>query len=62
MNITCKIKGHKWQNELGGYCILTWNGASRCYRCGYEEVRGDDPASWFEYENGPESYGVLKKN
>lgn len=62
MNIKCKIIGHKWTNKYGGYFIQTWDGASICYRCGHTEIKGDDPASWFEYENGPDSYGVLKGN
>jgi hypothetical protein len=59
MNITCSLKGHKWQNELGGYFIDAQTGASICYRCLHEEIRGDDPASWFDYPNGPDSYGEL---
>ena len=59
-NITCILSGHKWKNEYGGYTIQTWDGASVCNRCGYTEIRGDDPASLFDYHNGPDSWGVLK--
>lgn len=58
--LTCKFFGHQWKNEAGGECILTWNGHSRCYRCGYEEDRGMDPASWFDYPGGDtDSWGSL---
>jgi hypothetical protein len=51
--------GHQWHNEYGGCKIITWTGESECYRCGHREVRGDDPASWFKYKNGPDSWGEL---
>jgi len=60
MNLTCKIKGHQWENELGGFHIITSTGESVCYRCGHREVRGDDPASWFDYpDDNTDSWGVL---
>jgi hypothetical protein len=59
VNLACLIKGHQWQNDLGGYFIDTSTGASICYRCNYHEVRGDDPASWFDYPGDTDSYGEL---
>ncbi len=44
-NLICKFYGHKWNSELGGQWIDTYDGASICYRCGHREIRGDDPAS-----------------
>lgn len=41
--------------------IITATGESECYRCGYREDRGDDPASWFDYPvDGVDSWGSLK--
>lgn len=59
MNPICLIKGHQWQNDLGGYCIVTSTGESQCYRCGHREVRGDDPASWFDHPEGVDSWGSI---
>lgn len=59
-SLACKFFGHRWKNSAGGENILTWNGHSRCYRCGHEENRGADPASWFDYPTDEvDSWGTL---
>jgi hypothetical protein len=59
-NLICLVRGHRWKNEQGGSFIDTSDGASICYRCGYREIRGYDPASWFDYPNNDtDSWGTI---